>query len=87
MDFDTNSLTGKLNDERGDIVFDIKMAKLMAQDLPPKPMCPIIAMRLAITVVADFYTTLKTLMLRGNFWHKWRRVGRTVTVRQRRWHH
>lgn len=28
VDFDTNSLTGKLNDERGDIVFDIKNGKI-----------------------------------------------------------
>ena len=67
MDFNTNSLTGKLNDERGDIVFDIKNGKIDGTGFTAKADVPNYREEVGNNQGGGFLYNIKDIDVKGQF--------------------
>lgn len=67
VDFDTNSLTGKLNDERGDIVFDIKNGKIDGTGFTAKADVPNYREEVGNNQGGGFLYNIKDIDVKGQF--------------------
>lgn len=67
VDFNTNSLTGKLNDERGDIVFDIKNGKIDGTGFTAKADVPNYREEVGNNQGGGFLYNIKDIDVKGQF--------------------
>ena len=67
VNFDTNSLTGKLNDERGDIVFDIKNGKIDGTGFTAKADVPNYREEVGNNQGGGFLYNIKDIDVKGQF--------------------